>query len=225
MSARAAAIVLDRASLLRMTAAGGVGGGLNATLCVLGWPVPVPSASFRWHLIPAGIAHGGLLALAAIVGVAASSRTRHSLWRWFAAPIVGWLGGYASWIPLEMSVFGRSLSHAIVWPAGSDPFSLAFIWNPLIYFGGVSALLDLWLASATARHSPKMAVVGAALAASLGSLCWWIEWGPWYFSLLHGGVWGTLVGFAALRRGRAATTQPSPLFPGNLPPIPDSRPV
>ena len=225
MSVRAAAIVRDQAALARMTAAGAVGGGLNATLCVLGWPVPVASASFRWHLIPAGAAHGALLALAAIAGVVASRRAGDSLWRWFAAPIVGWLGGYASWVPLEMSVLGRSLSQAIVWPAGSGPLSLAFIWNPLIYFGSVSALLYLWLASAVARRSPKITVVGAALAASLGSLWWWIEWGPWYLSLLHGGVWGTLVGFAAIRRDGTTTTQPSPLFPGNLPPLPDSRPV
>jgi hypothetical protein len=223
MSARSAAVVPDRASLLRITAAGGLGGGLNATLCVLGWPVPVASASFRWHLIPAGIAHGGLLALAAIAGVAAFSRTP-ALWRWFAAPVVGWLGGYASWVPLEMSVFDRSLSHAIRWPAGTHPLSLAAAWSPLIYFGGVSALLYLWLAAGATRHSPGLTVVGAALAASLGSLCWWIEWGPWYFSLLHGGVWGTLVGLAALR-SRTSTAQPSPLFSGSLPPIPDSRPV
>jgi hypothetical protein len=220
-----ASIAPDRGSLLRITAAGGLGGGLNATLCVLGWPVPVASASFRWHLIPAGAAHGALLALAAIAGVAASWRTGHSLRRWFAVPIVGWVGGYASWIPMEMSVFGRSLRAAVAWPAGGDLFSLAVIWNPLVYFGGVSALLYLWLSSAAARHSAGRIVVGAAIAASLGSLLWWIEWSPWYFSLLHGGLWGVLVGVAAVRRDRSPTARASPLFPGNLPPFPDSRPV
>jgi hypothetical protein len=29
----------------------------------------------------------------------------------------------------------------------------------------------------------------------LGSLWFWIVYGPWYFSLIHGIIWGSFVGF------------------------------
>jgi hypothetical protein len=211
MSAASATIVPDRASIVRITAAGSVAGGINATLCVLDWPVPAAAASFRWHLIPAGMAHGGLLALAAIAGLAVSSRPRLARWRWLAAPIIGWLGGYTSWVPLEMSIFDQSLSDAFDGRPGvpyTSPSS-GIRWSTL---AGSAPCSNLWLVSGAGRHSRKMAIFGAALAGSLGSLCWWIEWSPWYFSLLHGGVWGILVGFAAVPRGRNVMTQSSPLF-------------
>lgn len=190
--------VANISALARITVAGGLGGGLNAALCVLGWPVPVADvATFRWHLIPAGMAHGALLALVAVTGALAARGIGVSPWRWLAIPAAGWLAGYASWIPMEMSIFGRSFLRALTWPAASDRFSLAIVWSPLVYFGGVSALLCLWL---TARHRERprwLNVVGGVAAAVGGSLCWWIEWRPWYFSVLHGVTWGSLVGFAA----------------------------
>ena len=40
-------------------------------------------------------------------------------------------------------------------------------------------------------------VMYAAAAGFLGSVWWWTEVGPWYFSAIHGAIWGALVGVAA----------------------------
>jgi hypothetical protein len=45
-------------------------------------------------------------------------------------------------------------------------------------------------------------VACAIASGALGSLWWWATIGPWYFSVLHGTVWGTLVGVGAWSSGR-----------------------
>ena len=60
--------------------AGALAGGANATLCYLQLPVPIQVAAvnLHWHIIPAGCAHGALLAL---VAVAASEIARGAAYR------------------------------------------------------------------------------------------------------------------------------------------------
>ena len=123
-----------------------------------------------------------------------------------AALSVGWAAGYLSAIPLQLSAFDDALTKAITWPfQRGSPFSAA--WSPLAWFGGVSVLLCLWLLFKP-RDTGALKETGAiSLAAILGSLWWWIEWRPWYFSLLHGAIWGTLVTLGArglARKPRAA---------------------
>jgi hypothetical protein len=42
-------------------------------------------------------------------------------------------------------------------------------------------------------------VLLASASGALGSLWWWIEWEFAYFSLIHGAIWGVLVGLATAR--------------------------
>jgi len=58
-------------SILQIALWGAIGGTINALLCYLKLPVPVPEFGdrFNWYVILAGAAHGGLLAFIT-VGVA-----------------------------------------------------------------------------------------------------------------------------------------------------------
>jgi hypothetical protein len=177
--------------------AGGIGGLINAALCYSKWPVPVEdtSATFHWHVIPAGFIHGGILALLA-VGAADLGRRLNGPLRWAASLLVAWLAGYLSWIPLDISAFDKSLASALAWPLVNADSRLAAVWVPFLYFGAVSGLLYLWLAGQRRGQGRVIEMAAASGAGVLGSLWWWLVWKPWYLSVLHGVVWGSLVGLA-----------------------------
>lgn len=192
-------------NLWRASMAGGLAGGVNATLCYLRLPVPIEESAvnLHWHVIPAGWAHGALLAL---VAVAASefARRRRSALMWCAVPFVAWLGGYLAWIPLDLSVSGRSVAQSLAWPAEGQPEVISILWTPLPYFGAVAGLLYFCLLRAGSVTPRWVLILGASASGILGSLWWWVEWGPWYFSLIHGTMWGSSVGLALSWKHRAA---------------------
>jgi len=179
--------------------AGGLGGAANATLCYLKLPVPVQestqAATFQWHIVPAGFAHGAVLALIAIMALGVMGR-RNRFLAFSATPFVAWFAGYASWIPIGLSISDESLLHALAWPV-RDGNAVSALVGPAQSFGGVAGLLYLlFLVAGRTAERPPVAAILATLAGALGSLWWWIEWETWYFSLLHGGIWGSLVGLA-----------------------------
>ena len=185
--------------LIRIGIAGGIGGAVNALLCYLSFPMPVKDAHFHWHLIPAGMLHGSLLGLCA-VGANIILKKYGTMIRIVAAIAVGWLGGYLSWIPLNMSL---STDHAwfiesLEWPFKDDS-AASFLWVPFFYFGIVVALFYLWLSREKKREGVLAHVVVVALAGVAGSLWWWVSWEPWYFSLLHGTIWGGFTGYGFWR--------------------------
>ena len=179
--------------LLRISAAGALAGGVNAWLCYVRWPVPVERyADFAWHLVPAGALHGAILALCAFLG----SRWLRELGWAKRLPIgvaTGWIAGYLSWQPLQLSL-ARRLGWS-AWPF-SEPSSAWFI-GPLQIFGLVAFLYCLvpprWMPGTRVGAS---SLILASAAGALGSLWWWLAYGPWYFSLLHGTIWGCAVGLA-----------------------------
>jgi hypothetical protein len=66
---------------------------------------------------------------------------------------------------------------------------------PFAYFGLVAFLYYLWLAVRGLETRGLAANVIAGCAAGVfGSLWWWISWERWYFSVLHGAIWGALAG-------------------------------
>ena len=199
---------LTRLSFWRVGAAGGLAGAANATLCYLRLPVPVKESgvTFHWHVIPAGCLHGALLALVAVGAFHLASRRSLGL-QIAGLPVVAWVAGYLAWIPLDLSVSGRSILQALAWPADGEQRMGAILWPPLLYFGGVSALLYTCLLATGVPSSRKaLQSLGAIAAAILGSLWWWIEWGPWYFAVIHGLFWGGLVGLALSREATSRRT-------------------
>jgi len=180
----------------RVGLCGALGGATNAWLCHAGLPVAVSdNPHFAWHVVPAGAIHGGLLAVAAFsVGIALSTRRPGA--RLAVALPVAWIAGFVSWIPLNRSAFDQPWAKSLSWPLqqGWD----AALLRPLQHFGFVALLYYLAVALYLYRERGVTAHVAlAVLAGILGSLWWWIAIGPWYFSVLHGGIWGTFVGVGA----------------------------
>lgn len=195
---------------------GGLGGAINAWLCYAKIPVPVmglaifgrsESIDFHWYVTLGGAAHGGLLALLS-VGFARKFWKHRWLFRWAAWPVVGWLAGWVSCIPLNLSLSeefsGHNVLKSLTWPF---ELKLETLWVPYLYFGLVSLLyyflLNICRQLAATRLSGHLLL--GSVAGCVGSLWWWIVFGPWYFSLIHGTIWGSLVGFGlwkATRRQR-----------------------
>jgi hypothetical protein len=180
--------------LLKVSGAGALAGAVNAWLCYSRLPVPVEEyTDFAWHLVPAGAAHGATLALCASLGW---NWTRHFAWpkRIAAAVAMGWTAGFLSWQPLRMSIDNR-LGWA-AWPF--DEGWLGAFTSPLSTFGLVVCVYCLMPAGWTRGvRVGVQSVLLASAAGALGSLWWWIGYGPWYFSLLHGTIWGSAVGLAS----------------------------
>ncbi len=183
--------------LIWMGVAGGVGGLLNGALCYLRLPVPVQESgvTFQWHVVPAGMFHGAALAVCGAAG-AELARGRSRAVRTLVSVLAGWVGGYLSWIPLNMSAFGQSVLRSLAWPFTEG---LQALWIPFFYFGIVAALLCAWLSRVAGRSGVGAQMAATSLAGALGSLWWWVSWGPWYFSILHGAMWGVLAGSASWR--------------------------
>ena len=194
-----------------VAAMGALGGAINAALCFLKLPVPVgdTSVSFSWPIIPAGAAHGALLAVACMAGWA-WLRTRRPMIQWIGLPVLGWVCGWVSFMPLRwyiaatFSGLGTRLAgpptvrEVVFWPLGKQ-ISWEALVGPLQFFGFVGAaygLLSL-LAARSGKSGREVTVAMFCAAGVLGSLWWWIDWQPWYFSLIHGTLWGFLVGTGA----------------------------
>jgi hypothetical protein len=181
---------------LKVGLCGAGGGAINAWLCYTGLPVAIEEApDFRWHVIPAGAIHGGLLAAVAF-GVGQALWARSVRTRMAAALPLAWMAGYVSWIPLNWSAFDRPWAESLNWPFESRwselPLGLLqqFGFVALFYYAAVAMrLVD--------ERRLSLHVAGASAAGILGSLWWWTAMEVWYFSLLHGAIWGTCVGVGA----------------------------
>src|SRR5260370_30173509 len=89
--------------LLGIALLGAVGGAINASLCYAEFPVAAGGEHFKWHVIPAGAAHGAILA--GLTVACASWLLGKAVWaRLLAAPFIGWVTAYLSSIPLNRAV-------------------------------------------------------------------------------------------------------------------------
>jgi hypothetical protein len=180
---------------LRVAICGAIGGATNAWLCYAQLPVPAggPGTSpFAWHVVPAGAVHGFVLAVVAF-GASGLFSNRSVGVRLLAAPLLTWIAGMASWIPLNRSAFEESWAKSLTWPFHEGlPKALV---APLQYFGLVAGFYYFSLVFGRPRQRRLHAHLFSAFAsAALGSLWWWISVEPWYFSVLHGAIWGSFVG-------------------------------
>jgi len=188
--------------------AGGVAGAVNGGHAL--WLIR-PEHTLHWHVIPAGFAHGALLAgLAACAALLARDRP---LWqRLVGIPVAGWLVGLVAWVPLGASTGLRFV----------PSLEVELLWWPLWELGLVASIAYAGWVSRGGLGSPRLGLhlaIGVA-AGVLGSAPWWIAWeerDAWRFFPLHGVTWGLLVGAAAWRAagrrgatGRVPAPGPSP---------------
>lgn len=165
-------------------------GATNAWLCLVRLPVPVnDDLHFNWLIVPGGAIHGAVLAMIPLGAALAVGRWSSAIRTLLAAPVVGWVAGYVSWIPLHRWAFEQSWRHSLLWPSGP-----AAAWTPFVYFGLVSAFLFVLLSSFGAAGRTRRQVAFGVIAGILGALWFWGAFKPWYFAVIHGVVWGVAVG-------------------------------
>jgi hypothetical protein len=189
-------------SLGQVVLLGGLGGGINAWLCYVKWPVS--AADFDLSVVPAGAGHGAILALVAVGAAMLFARRR--LWLRFAPhAAVGWVSGFLSFLVLHIAL-NLTDPKVFKWSEILEPTVHLLTW-PFFYWGLVGLLYYFALCVCRGLRLRDLALhmILASVSGILGSLWWWTEFGPWYFSLIHGAIWGGLVGFgmwSAVRRER-----------------------
>lgn len=203
-------------SLLTVAGLGGCGGAVNAFWCYAKFPVGISGGmDFAWTIIPAGAAHGALLALCVMAGVILLQRRPRTL-QWLGILLAGWLTGWLSFIPIHLyilSVGSTALTRAdllkALWPYEA---TIGTLWAPYSTFGLVALFsfggLILWRPLTTPRLSRQLLI--GSLSGTAGSLWWWSVYGPWYLCLLHGTIWGSLVGLGVWQsRSHSAALAPA----------------
>jgi hypothetical protein len=187
----------DRLALVALL--GAAGGAINALLCLARMPVPVAGdPDFHRVVVPGGALHGAVLAICPLLVALAMGNRRLSS-RALAALVVGWMAGFVSWIPLHHWALGSNWSESVRWPFVNATWASVTLM-PFECFGLVSLIFFVGVAWARTPSRLGWHVAIAVCAGALGSLWWWgVEFGPWYFALIHGTIWGTLVGIGTYR--------------------------
>ena len=185
---------LNTRKILLPALGGGIGGALNALLCY----VKIPDVgAFEWHIIPAGALHGALLAL--IPSMMAMLLLRQKLWiRLTGAPVAGYVAGWLSYIPLELSLSTEKKLSILWWVLSQSESRFHIITDPFMIFGFVSLTYYFGLAALKffKKQSLSAQIILAMSSGILGSLSWWCSMSSfWYISFFHGTIWGILTGF------------------------------
>ena len=172
-------------------------------------------ADYPWFVIIGGASHGALLAFLSL-WFAVRLWNGHQLTRWFGLVMTGWVSGFA-WMPLIATggVQSDAPAFGVLNTIDSilEPIRTMVGW-PLVLFsilvtvlvpefrGSVGALYYFLLNiyhQLTARTLTRHLLMGV-LSGCLGASLWWrLDWNwapPWYTSLLHGTIWGSLVGLS-----------------------------
>lgn len=193
---------------------GGLGGAINGWLSYLKLPVS-PHHDFSWPIILSWSFHGAVLAVLS-VGAAITLFERALLIRWIALPIVGYLTAWLAWIPVglyfafqttgqpfitKVAVAIRPLTFAT--ESEFEALSLLFGFGALTYYFLLAVCRGLrarWLLA----H-----IIMACSSGVLGLLVWWVKDKPWYLGVIHGTIWGSLVGFGVWKAQRAGIVERS----------------
>ena len=138
-------------------------------------------------------------------------RQRPWVIRWALLPVVWWLVAWLSFIPFWTFHWspgpGGDPPHPL-WVGLLWPISFALPepgWSSLVTWAGI---VPLWAGSVGGVYygvlsigrgisslSLRTHLLLSSFSACMGSLAWWMAWQPWYFSLIHGIIWGSLVGY------------------------------
>lgn len=186
-----------------------IGGAASTWFWYAKLPIPGYGDHVGWSVVPAGAIHGGLLAVFS-VGVAATLWESRRLIRWLGLPLAGFLSSWFSVIPLQIYNTGPSLGEiawAFVWPIqvlfGGLVFGmpLSGLVIPFVWFGFAGSFYYFLLNICRQLTSDRLVIhlLMGSLTGWVSSLCWFawaeMEFSPWHVHVLHGAIWGSLVGF------------------------------
>lgn len=175
-----------------------LGGALNAAHCLIFLSSREPS--LKWHLVPAGALHGLVLAAVPVL-LAFYLENKNVLARVLGLLAAGYFSGWISWIFLGWSLEGK-WDVSYLWVPFRSGFSAGdSLISPFSCFGLVGSFYYLFLAGFHKIREPKIPihVLIAAVSGMAGSLWFWSEIKPLYFSVLHGAVWGIFTGLGTSR--------------------------
>lgn len=172
-----------------------MGGALAGALVATHALLSIKRPPLPWHVVPAGLAHGAILAIVA-ASVAWLAVDRGQTTRILSVPLAGWAGGLLSWVPL---------AYSLKLPPAPTPLWPNLLWGPFFNFGLVSALAVLGWAVLRQLWTRRLVVhlAVASVSAVLGSMWFWVAWAsvdgfPFYwYEIPHGVTWGCFVALAA----------------------------
>ena len=183
----------------------GLLGGVGGAITTFGLRMQYASADITIPIDAVTAAlHGGLLAVTT-VGLARLFWGRHPLIRWIGAPVTAFVSGWLCWAPVEFAIRG-SFVEAVAWPfIGADIGNAMTVMEgqpgtyrlPYWSFGLVGVIYYVFLALFRQLNARRLTlqVAMACVSGTLGSVWYWSFWGPWAFCLIHGTIWGSLVGY------------------------------
>jgi hypothetical protein len=209
--------------LFTTTILAGLASGINAWWCFAGFPVRIMGEEklffdwklfFEWQIIPMGAIHGAIISLL-IIGSSIALFKKNKILTIIFTPFIGYITGFYSYAPLMWGI------------APSEKFEWSFFWNifvidlnrsasfydlyaPYSIFGLVASIYYLFLCVFQLLNNKKLLyqlIIGIA-SGILGSLWFWIEFSNaefWYFSLLHGTIWGVFVGYGIWANARGSS--------------------
>lgn len=195
-------------SIIIPTLAGALGGAINAYLCYA--KIPVDVAFFKWHIIPAGAAHGALIVLITLL-LSRFFYSKDIFWRWLGVFLTGYLAGGISWTAIRTSI-DEKFTVETLWFIDREGVLDALL-GPFQTFGFVALGFSFYLIILRqSRHLRwEIHLMASTLSAIIGSLWFWASFGFWYLSFLHGIIWGVPVGFAVWAGNKATYRKKSDL--------------
>ena len=190
--------IMKKSCFLIAVLCGALAGAVNGFLCYAGIPSVVPDTQFSRTIILAGSIHGAILV--SIIFCFIFLFYNRPVWaRFLGAIACGYVSGWLSFIPIRLSINNawnfQAFFQAFAWVSANDFREM--LWVPFVFWGLVGFLYFSFLIFSRMLNSRKigMHILIASLSGILGSLPWWIQFKPWYFSLIHGTIWGVAVGF------------------------------
>ena len=186
--------------LITTTILAALASGINAWWCFAGFPVSINGNSFKWQIIPMGAIHGAIIAFLTI-GASILLYNRNKILFVIFTPFIGWIAGHYSFPPLLWGIYpSGSFSWENYWGIFFNyerSFDITELYVPYMYFGLAASIYYLFICVFKQLYNEKLLyqLLMGIVSGVLGSLWFWITTEQWYFSLLHGTVWGAFVGY------------------------------
>lgn len=181
--------------LLILLLVGGVAGTINSLWCYYDILISNEIESlFEWYIVPAGFVHGSIVSLSIGVYLLFLKNLKFIL-KILCTLFLAWFVGYLCFNVIICGVNG-DVNLSFSFEMSTELFSIPFISFGLVLIA--FALLDSCKDKFISSDSTKV-LLSTIISGIIGSLWWWIAYGNWHLSVLHGCIWGLLIGFTLIK--------------------------